>query len=102
MRSRKSREVCDERQTVTGSAAAFLRGLNMAVGGLALGYYFPTQAQKPAKEPGKAPGLNPNAFIHLAPDGIVTIVCQRSEMGQGIRSSLPVLIAMNLARTWPG
>ena len=91
---------------------AFLRGLNLAVGGLAVGYYFPTQAQKATNEPGKppgpkpvtgsnnieakAPGLNPNAFIHLGPDGIVTIVCQRSEMGQGIRSSLPVLIADEL------
>src|SRR4051794_2933451 len=91
---------------------AFLRRLNLAVGGLAIGYYSPTQAQKPTNEPGKppgpkpvtgsnnieakAPGLNPNAFIHLGPDGIVTIVCQRSEMGQGIRSSLPVLIADEL------
>src|SRR3954447_24697638 len=91
---------------------AFLRGLNLAVGGLAIGYYFPTQAQKATNEPGKppgpkpvtgsnnieakAPGPNPNAFIHLGPDGIVTIVCQRSEMGQGIRSSLPVLIADEL------
>src|SRR5436305_12628160 len=91
---------------------ALLRGLNLAVVGLALGYYFPTQAQKPTNEPGKLPGpkpvtgsnnieakaqgLNPNAFIHLGPDGIVTIVCQRSEMGQGIRSSLPVLIADEL------
>ena len=90
----------------------FLRGLKLAVGGLAVGYYFPTQAQKATNEPGKppgpkpvtgsgnieakAPGLNPNAFIHLGPDGIVTIVCQRSEMGQGIRSSLPVLIADEL------
>lgn len=49
----------------------------------------------------KARGLNPNAFIHLGPDGTVTIVCQRSEMGQGIRSSLPVLIADDLTRTWP-
>ena len=82
------------------------------MGGLAVGYYFPTQAQKATNEPGqasgpeasdrldsieaKAPGLNPNAFIHVGPDGIVTIVCQRSEMGQGIRSSLPVLIADEL------
>ncbi|MDQ1470297.1 MAG: isoquinoline 1-oxidoreductase subunit beta [Bryobacterales bacterium] len=92
---------------------SFLRGLNLAVGGFALGYCFPTQAQhRPTNEPGrptgpkpvtgsdaieaKAPGLNPNLFIHLGPDGTVTIVCHRSEMGQGIRSSLPVLIADEL------
>src|SRR3954447_20975772 len=91
---------------------SFLRALNLAVGGVALGYYFPTAAQQPTNEPGKppgpkpvtgsqaieatAPGLNPNVFIHIGPDGTVTIVCHRSEMGQGIRSSLPVLIADEL------
>ena len=85
--------------------------MNLAVGGVALGYYFPVDAQRPTNEPGKPPvkpvtgsqaieagtaGLNPNVFIHLGPDGTLTIVCHRSEMGQGIRSSLPVLIADEL------
>jgi isoquinoline 1-oxidoreductase beta subunit len=87
----------------------FLAGLNVSAGGLALGFF---TAQKPTNEPtGQAgpkpktssqaeekasPGLNPNVFVHVAPDGLVTIVCHRSEMGQGIRSSLPVLIADEL------
>jgi isoquinoline 1-oxidoreductase beta subunit len=91
---------------------SFLRALNLTVGGIALGYYFPVEAQRPTNEPGKpaapkpvtgsqaveaaAAGLNPNVFIHVGPDGTVTIVCHRSEMGQGIRSSLPVLIADEL------
>lgn len=91
---------------------SFLRGLNLAFGGLAIGYSLPSWAQeKPTNEPGKAtpkpttgsnaieataPGLNPNVFIHVGPDGVVTIVCHRSEMGQGVRSSLPVLIASEL------
>lgn len=91
---------------------SFLRAVNLAVGGVALGYYFPVDAQRPTNEPGKPPGpkpvtgsqateartagLNPNVFIHIGPDGTVTIVCHRSEMGQGIRSSLPVLIADEL------
>jgi len=91
---------------------AFLRGLNLSIGGLALGYCLPAAAQKQTNEPSeaprskpavasqavesKAPGLNPNVFVHVAPDGTVTIVCHRSEMGQGIRSSLPVLIADEL------
>jgi isoquinoline 1-oxidoreductase beta subunit len=91
---------------------SFLRALNLTVGGIALGYYFPVEAQRPTNEPGKpaapkpvtgsqavearTPGLNPNVFIHVGPDGTVTIVCHRSEMGQGIRSSLPVLIADEL------
>lgn len=38
----------------------------------------------------------PNLFISIAPTGVVTIACHRSEMGQGIRSSLPVLLADEL------
>lgn len=91
------------------SRRSFLGGLNLAVGGLALGFFSgdalsaepsgrlgkKPKTSSPAIEDG-TPGLNPNAFVHVAPDGLVTIVCHRSEMGQGIRSSLPVLIADEL------
>jgi isoquinoline 1-oxidoreductase beta subunit len=36
--------------------------------------------------------LAPHVLIYIALDGTTTIICHRSEMGQGIRSSLPVLI----------
>lgn len=39
---------------------------------------------------------HPNPFIQITSDGAVSIWCHRSEMGQGIRSSLPVLIADEL------
>ena len=41
-------------------------------------------------------GLRPSALIHIAVDGTVSIVCHRSEMGQGVRTSLPALIADEL------
>lgn len=90
---------------------SFLKGLQLATGGLALGVYYPAAAE-PTNEPdsstgaepktsspsveAKAPGLNPNVFVHVGPDGLVSIVCHKSEMGQGIRSSLPALIADEL------
>jgi hypothetical protein len=39
---------------------SFLRSLNLAVGGLAVGYSLPTFAQKPTNEPGKPPGPKPS------------------------------------------
>lgn len=91
------------------SRRSFLEGLNLAVGGLTLGLFSAEAlAAEPSGRTGKkprtsspaieagTPGLNPNAFVHVGPDGLVTIVCHRSEMGQGIRSSLPVLIADEL------
>lgn len=80
---------------------SFLQGLGLAVGGLALGITSDAEAAgKTVKPPtvaaGAEPGLHANVFVHIAPDGLVTIVCHRSEMGQGVRSSLPVLIADEL------
>ncbi|MGZ3419407.1 MAG: molybdopterin cofactor-binding domain-containing protein [Polyangiales bacterium] len=40
--------------------------------------------------------VQPNVFVTVREDGVVSIVCHRSEMGQGVRSSLPVLIADEL------
>jgi isoquinoline 1-oxidoreductase beta subunit len=88
---------------------SFLLGLNLSLGGLALGLYAkdgladePSGKSGPKPPPGaqaeenRLPGLNPNVFVHVAETGVVTIVCSRSEMGQGVRSSLPVLIADEL------
>jgi isoquinoline 1-oxidoreductase beta subunit len=47
--------------------------------------------------PARAPRpFAPNPFVQIAADGVVTITVARSEMGQGVRSSLPVLIADEL------
>lgn len=43
-----------------------------------------------------AASLDPHVLVHIAPDGAVTVLCHRSEMGQGIRSSLPVVIGEEL------
>ncbi len=49
-----------------------------------------------AVTPRAADGLGAHVLVHVALDGLVTIVCHRSEMGQGVRSSLPVLIGDEL------
>ena len=71
---------------------SFLAGIGLAVSGLALGLARDAEAAGGAI----APDLHPNVFVHIAPDGLVSIVCARSEMGQGVRSTLPVLIADEL------
>ncbi len=70
---------------------AFLEGLGA---GLCLAGFF--DGDHATAEAAQKTGLSPNAFVHLAPDGTVTIVCHRSEMGQGVRSSVPALIADEL------
>jgi isoquinoline 1-oxidoreductase subunit beta len=43
---------------------------------------------------------NPNVFLGLNPDGSVIIVAHRSEMGTGIRTSLPMVVADELEADW--
>ncbi|MDR1968823.1 MAG: xanthine dehydrogenase family protein molybdopterin-binding subunit [Burkholderiaceae bacterium] len=39
---------------------------------------------------------NPLAFVSIAEDGVVTVICHRSEMGQGVRTSVPMIVAEEL------
>ena len=43
---------------------------------------------------------NPLAFVSIAPDGTVAIVCHRSEMGQGVRTGMPLIVADELEADW--
>ena len=43
---------------------------------------------------------NPLAFVSIAPDGTVTIVCHRSEMGQGVRTGMPLIVADEMEADW--
>jgi isoquinoline 1-oxidoreductase beta subunit len=76
----------------------FLRLTALAGGGLALDLYRSPLAA--AQGPGAPPDLSPQAFIHIGPDGVVTIMARASESGQGMRNMLPMLIAEELDVDW--
>lgn len=66
-----------------------------AVGsGLVLGISF-SGLSKAAAEKGRP--FSPNAFVRIGSDDRVTVVVNKSEMGQGVYTSLPMLIAEELA-----
>lgn len=82
----------------------FLKAL-AGVTGLILGVRLPGRAL--AAEAAGAAGaaatplaLSPNLFLAIAPDGVVTIVTHRSEMGTGIRTALPMVVAEELGADW--
>ncbi|TFG51641.1 MAG: xanthine dehydrogenase family protein molybdopterin-binding subunit, partial [Gemmatimonadales bacterium] len=43
---------------------------------------------------------SPHVYLAVADDGIVTILCHRSEMGQGIRTTMPMIIADEMEADW--
>jgi len=76
-------------------------------GGLLISLYLPelSQAGVSAKTSDKLKFVEPatfapNAFIRIATDDTVTVIVNKSEMGQGVYTSLPMLIAEELEADW--
>src|SRR6202158_2500250 len=44
--------------------------------------------------------VDPRVFVAIAPDGTVTILAHRSEMGTGVRTSLPLIVAEEMEADW--
>lgn len=70
----------------------FLKVSALAGGGLAVGFRlgFPTEAHA-ADSPQQA-----NAWVTVRPDGGITVICHRNEMGQDVHTSLTMLVAEEL------
>jgi isoquinoline 1-oxidoreductase beta subunit len=86
--------------TMVMNRRSFLRVTALAGGGLLAAVYLDPVSEVFAQG-GPAP-LNfvPNAFIKIGPDGLVTIMSKNPEIGQGIKTSLPMLIAEELDVDW--
>jgi isoquinoline 1-oxidoreductase beta subunit len=77
------------------SRRAFLKTSTAAGTGLMIGLYLPSCSKARAKN-----GLAPNAYVTITPEGKITIMVARSEMGQGVRTSLPMILAEELEADW--
>jgi isoquinoline 1-oxidoreductase beta subunit len=81
---------------------SFLQISALAGGGALIGFYLPPvlEAQQGGTPPPPPPPLSPNAFIRIQPDGKVILIAKNPEVGQGIRTSLPMLLADELDVDW--
>jgi len=80
---------------------SFLRVSALAGGGLVIAAYLDPVSDLFAQGPGRggAP-LVPTVFIKIARDGRVTIIGKNPEIGQGVKTTLPMLIAEELDVDW--
>jgi len=62
--------------------------------GLVIGFYLPHKSGSQQEV------FSPNAYLRITPDNKVTIVVARSEMGQGVRTALPMILAEELDADW--
>ncbi len=84
--------------TTTVTRRDFLRAGVAAGAGLTLAVTLPSCSPGPGK-PVSTP-FKPNAWVRVSTDGSVTLVVDRSEMGQGIYTALPMLLAEELDVPW--
>ena len=69
-------------------------GAGIAAGaGLVIGFYLPHGKNARGS-------FSPNAYLRITPDNKITIVVARSEMGQGVRTALPMILAEELDADW--
>jgi isoquinoline 1-oxidoreductase beta subunit len=79
----------------------FLRVSAVAGGGLLLATRLASRAEAEGLvDTPAATDFSPNAFIRITPDGRVTIIAKNPEMGQGVKTSLPQIIADELDVPW--
>lgn len=76
----------------------FLKMTALAGGAVALGLYTPLRIL-PQGADGQ-PAFAPVAFIRIDPSGVVTLMAKNPELGQGVRTMLPMLIAEELDVDW--
>ncbi|TFW23870.1 xanthine dehydrogenase family protein molybdopterin-binding subunit [Duganella callida] len=82
------------------SRRGFMKASAVAGGGLVLGFFMPGAGRWANAQQAPAKVYEPNAFLHIAPDNSVTVQVNRLEFGQGVQTSLPMLIAEELEADW--
>jgi len=76
----------------------FLRVTSLAGGGFAIGYALPGTAFAQAANllDDTAKQFTPSPFIRITPENIITILAKNPETGQGVKTSLPMIVAEEL------
>lgn len=85
-----------------GSRRAFLESACVAAGALLVGFVLPTTRARGAEAAvgdGKT-GSDVNAFVRVGPDGVITLIIAKSEMGQGIYTGYAQLVGEELEVDW--
>jgi isoquinoline 1-oxidoreductase beta subunit len=79
---------------------SFLKVSAAGAGGVLIGLYVQPKAAGQARGGPPVPPPDPHTYIKIAADGTVTIVAKNPEVGQGIKTMLPMLIADELDADW--
>jgi len=106
------KEACRMTSASNISRREFLKVSTLAGAGLLIGVYLPgcasspapmvepTITPKPTATPEPTDWLEPNIYLNIDNNGLVTINAFRSDMGQGIRTAIAMIVAEELDVVW--
>jgi isoquinoline 1-oxidoreductase beta subunit len=86
--------------TTDESRRSFLKVTALASGGFAVGVFVPGAARFAEAAMASGKTFEPNAWVRITPDNRVTLVADKSEMGQGVYTAMPLMIAEELDNDW--
>jgi isoquinoline 1-oxidoreductase beta subunit len=80
------------------SRRGFIKSTAAVAGGLVVACYLPgcNKPEQVAKSSGPPKMVKANAWLQIGTDGSITMFCDKSEMGQGVYTALPTLLAEEL------
>lgn len=79
---------------------SFLKLAGLAGGGLVLAFYVGDRSAAFAAAGDAANAFAPNAFLRISPDGTIVIYSKGPEIGQGVKTSFPMIVAEELDADW--
>jgi len=88
---------------VDPSRRQFLKSSATLAAGLTIALALPIAVRRALAQegaPAKPPAVDPNAFVHIGSDDSVTVLLKHSEMGQGVWTTLPLVLAEELDCDW--
>ena len=92
-----------QNNSLSFSRRNFLRTSALAGGGMLIGFNLLSSCKLGVEPPVDISKLNFNdfnAFIKISDEGYVTIFSQNPELGQGVRTSMPMIVAEELDVSW--
>jgi isoquinoline 1-oxidoreductase beta subunit len=78
----------------------FIKATGFVGGGLVLGFTLGPGAQRAAAQTSGSAEFKPNAYIQIATDGRIVLYAKNPDVGQGVKTSLPMIVAEELDADW--
>ncbi|ERM80701.1 isoquinoline 1-oxidoreductase [Rhodonellum psychrophilum GCM71 = DSM 17998] len=91
----KTKEPKNQSKVFIPSRREFLKISSLVTGGFVMGINFQCAGPK-----GEVITFAPNVYINISSDNVITLIAHRSEMGTGIRTTLPMIVADEMGAEW--